>query len=280
MSVKILVTVEDTEVSKAAEDACACLAKFVGAEVTLFHTTDTSGVKYKNLADNLLDSIRVSARNTAHRFLTVRSEAMAKRSGVLPRIVSVQCDPAECVIKEAKRGYDLVVMGTEVHSDLRYMFLGSVSNSLIKESPVPVVVIKKNGPNLSQCIDGKPVKALVAVDDSNASRRCVEALAKLAIPNAFKITLVHVMSKEFPTSKDPEATLDRNEKRLTLAGYTPDTILAEGDPGRVIAEICEVEGFEMIIAGKSRGSELRETPAMAVGHYLYHHSKAHQMIVP
>lgn len=52
-------------------------------------------------------------------------------------------DPAEAIVKEAKRGrYDLVVMGTHGRGALEGLLLGSVARKVIAQSPVPVTVVR------------------------------------------------------------------------------------------------------------------------------------------
>ena len=52
-------------------------------------------------------------------------------------------DPAEAIVREAKRGrYDLIVMGTHGRGALEGLLLGSVARKVIAQSAVPVTVVR------------------------------------------------------------------------------------------------------------------------------------------
>lgn len=50
--------------------------------------------------------------------------------------------PADAIVDYAeRRGMDLVVMGTQGRAGLRRAFLGSVTDRVVRTSPVPVVTV-------------------------------------------------------------------------------------------------------------------------------------------
>ena len=57
--------------------------------------------------------------------------------------LSTQGIPWHEVVTRAQKGrYDLVVVGTHGHTDLKYLFLGSVAERVVRHSAVPVLTIR------------------------------------------------------------------------------------------------------------------------------------------
>lgn len=71
------------------------------------------------------------------------ARAAFKRARLPFSEVMVVGDPAEAIVREAKRGrYDLVVMGTHGRGALEGLLLGSVARKVIAQSTVPVTVVR------------------------------------------------------------------------------------------------------------------------------------------
>ena len=71
------------------------------------------------------------------------ARAALKRARLPFAEVMVVGDPAEAIVREAKRGrYDLVVMGTHGRGALEGLLLGSVARKVIAQSTVPVTVVR------------------------------------------------------------------------------------------------------------------------------------------
>jgi nucleotide-binding universal stress UspA family protein len=50
-------------------------------------------------------------------------------------------DPADVILSTAAQGYDAIVVGTRGLSGFREMVMGSVSQKIVQNSPIPVLVV-------------------------------------------------------------------------------------------------------------------------------------------
>jgi nucleotide-binding universal stress UspA family protein len=68
-----------------------------------------------------------------------------KNSAALPMAESIGevGDPAHAIIQAAhEHGVDVIVVGSHTHTWLSRLFTGSVSNDLLREADIPVLVVK------------------------------------------------------------------------------------------------------------------------------------------
>jgi nucleotide-binding universal stress UspA family protein len=67
-----------------------------------------------------------------------------KREGLTVETLAVEGDPAHVIADEAaKRGADLIAMGTHGHSGLRHLLLGSTAERVVQYAPCPVMTIRQ-----------------------------------------------------------------------------------------------------------------------------------------
>jgi nucleotide-binding universal stress UspA family protein len=83
------------------------------------------------------------------RLLREATDSIPADIGVTTRLE--RGNPAETILRMAAEGHDLVVMGSHGHSRVHRALLGSVSERVLKASPVPVLLMREGSP--------KPVKA-------------------------------------------------------------------------------------------------------------------------
>jgi nucleotide-binding universal stress UspA family protein len=107
-------------------------------------------------------------------------------------------DRAETILKESRRGYDLIVMGaTEYHG-----FQGSLFNALVdrivQDAPCPTLVVKSATPLVQGefCpIPAQPLRQiLVPTVGSRASLNAVEMAATIGKQTGAQLTLIHVVN--------------------------------------------------------------------------------------
>lgn len=147
---RILVPVDYSEYSRASASYALAIAARVGATVDIVHVWDKptyvsdavmvrhAGEEHKSLAE----LIRQNAEQDMASFMAGLVVPAGTR--VDHRLVSG--DPISTLMGELKKGeHDLVVVGTHGRTGLAHMLLGSVTERLVRLSPVPVLTVPPKG---------------------------------------------------------------------------------------------------------------------------------------
>lgn len=91
--------------------------------------------------DTLLDDLRVTGRK-----ILAKAEAMARESGVDAKTLLVESKGgsiAEAILRQARKvGADVIVLGTHGRRGLQRMVMGSDAEAVVRESRVPVLLVR------------------------------------------------------------------------------------------------------------------------------------------
>lgn len=163
-------------------------------------------------------------------------------TGAVRAVCEVQ-DPASLILDTAAKGNgDLIVMGTRNLSQLAEMFIGSVSNRVLKHSSVPTLIVKGTA---------RPVtRVLMAIQGSYDATRLQTWLTAHPFKNPVSLTILSAIPSTLEISEHamvvPESPADRkrqvqqllDDTGQALAGpqFTVSTSVAVGDPVRTICE--------------------------------------------
>ncbi len=138
---KILVPTDYSELSIAAIDCAMDFSRMFGAQIHLLHVLDTIPVLAMQAMDltteTVLSEMDRNAKNDMHLFVV-------SRIGNIPGLVEVvRKGVAEVeIVKFAnEESIDLIVMATHGRSGVSHVFTGSVTEKVIQQSPVPLLVI-------------------------------------------------------------------------------------------------------------------------------------------
>jgi nucleotide-binding universal stress UspA family protein len=142
---KILVPVDGSETSKRGLTEACRLAKELNARMRCLHVIDEHyltanymGVMY---TPDLIDKLRDNGKE-----ILDKASEQARMSGV--KVESVLQESAErrvsyMILDEAKTwAADLIVMGTHGRRGLSHLALGSDAESVVRDSPVPVLLVR------------------------------------------------------------------------------------------------------------------------------------------
>lgn len=137
----VLVPVDYSEPSRRALE----LALTLGAEVTVVHAWDRPayvGEQVVAHADGSRRSLSELIRENAEREMTEFLAAVKAPAGVTYKHQLLSGEPVTVIVAEANRpGYDLLVVGTHGRSGMTKLLLGSVTEKLIRLSPIPVLTV-------------------------------------------------------------------------------------------------------------------------------------------
>lgn len=143
----ILIPTDGSPLSQKAVVQGVALAKSVGAKVTAFFAAppatpivyrDYLPVGYATPGEH-----EEMIRKTAAKYLGFVERA-AKKAGISCESVHVTSDyPEEGILKVAqKKKCDLIVMATHGQGGLRGMFIGSVTQKVLNQAKIPVMVFR------------------------------------------------------------------------------------------------------------------------------------------
>ena len=191
------------------------------------------------------------ARMEAHAKKT-KQEAVAllKTLHLSGRVVTERGGVAATIIKHAKRGVQLVAVGSRGLDALDRFMLGSVSTYAIHHLPCSVLVVKEAP---------RPVRqAVLAIDGSAPSKKAVQFLLRSMRPwedvpdqEPITVTVVHVM----PFLKYPElreagkAMVEQCASQLARAGYLVNHAPKLGKPAEEILHVAEQRKADLIVTG-------------------------------
>jgi universal stress protein A len=150
MFARILVPVDYSPSSRVSVDYAMKLAAKVGATLDIVHVWDKPAyvsdavmVRRPNEEHrSLADLIRENAEKDMKDFMSGLS--VPPGATVEQRLLSGE--PVSSLLGELKKGqHDLVVIGTHGRTGLAHVLLGSVTERLVRLSPVPVLTVPSGG---------------------------------------------------------------------------------------------------------------------------------------
>jgi len=103
----------------------------------------------------------------------------------------------EILLAAEETGADLILLGTRGRSGMQRLLLGSTAQTVARHASCSVLVVRKKATKLT--------RVLLAVDGSEHSNRAVQLLARLPLPPAVEVLVVHVMQPYHPLTEHLEA---------------------------------------------------------------------------
>lgn len=211
----------------------------------------------------------------------------AELQGRVERVAGAH-GPRQGLVQAAIEAHaDLIVVGARGLSRLQRLLVGSVSNAVAHESPLPVLVVRPHGERPAAA----PLRVLLAHDGQPISHRAAELASQLCWPAGTVGRVVSVVETVFGVelpewlahrARDTEtdamaaAWIREHEGRKAaqarallelenrLAGPFTDRppILLEGDPAEHILRTIQAEAIDLVILG---GRRLTSTSRLLLG---------------
>lgn len=237
---------------------------------------------------------RFGARRV-RRYAAVGKEALARIArrlrllkGSRPELKLItDPDPAEQVLAEAARDYELVVLA-DTGRRTEALF-GPIADRIIHKSPCPMLIVRE--PRLpaasgSAAGTGKPApyrvwtpkKILVPTVGTEYSKNAVELAAVLAASTKAEVTILHISrtgSNDVDSARPHEIGAEivaREADRARKFGATVETLVIEGaQPEKDIVRLVEEGGFDLLVLGSSlRAVSQRAFFGHRIEHILKH----------
>jgi nucleotide-binding universal stress UspA family protein len=142
---KILVPVDGSETSKRGLTEACRLAKEQGAKLRCLFVIDEHYLTANYMGFMYMPDLIDKLRDNGKKILN-EAEEQARMSGVKVESVlreSVELRVSDMILDDAKTwAADLIVMGTHGRRGLSHLALGSDAESVVRNSPVPVLLVR------------------------------------------------------------------------------------------------------------------------------------------
>ncbi len=144
---KILIATDGSKHSEKAAEEALQMAGLTGGKVTVLYVADVSNyfapvdMSY-NIADEVIGSMRSLVLKDGGEAVK-RVEEMAKVAGIPIEGKIIEGNPANDIMKFAEESkMDLIVIGGIGKTGLEKFLLGSVAEKVVRNSKVPVMVVR------------------------------------------------------------------------------------------------------------------------------------------
>ena len=170
--------------------------------------------------------------------------------------------PAEQVLAEAERDYELIVLGENRRAAGSETLLGGIVDEVVRKAPCPTLIVREP-PTPG---DGKPApyrvwspkKILVPTVGTEYSKNAVELAAVLAASTQAELTIIHITRTE-PNDIDAaiprglgDQIVAREAERGRKFGANINTVVLEGArPEELIMAMAREGNYDIIVIGSS-----------------------------
>ena len=198
--------------------------------------------------------------------------------------------PAAAAIIEACDDRDVLVITSHGQSNSRWV-LGSVAEKLMRESRVPVILLRTSRQRSHGTVTGFD-RILVPLD---GSERAEVALSWASALPAQRVRLLHICPEEHPDSQAAARYLEEVAARFRPPDRTIETRIAHGGPAEgIVADAADVDLIVMSTQGAGGGGRLlfgsvadrvaRHAPAPTLllrgGHHPVRPQPVRRIVVP
>lgn len=307
---KVLVAVDGSPSSIAAEELTAAIAKKFGSEVTVMHVVShelmNPAMQDFTLggADTDIPSAGITRgdyaiptqlpkqptasppRRMVNEITSVYREmgehaiknavALFKSEGLTAEEELVEDnDPAKTIIKEADdEGFDLIAMGRNSGEEEKKPHLGSLASKIARHATVPVL-IAANKRQFS--------KILVPIDGSEASKKAAQHARSIATKTGAKVTLLYVQEPSLFRMR-PELSEEIGRKVFSSVAdqfkdLKVEQKLTSGHAGKVITEVADKEDHDIIVMGNHGHSRVKTFLLGSVSDHVLHYANQAVLIV-
>lgn len=273
----ILVPVDGSKLAERALSIAIPLAEQHGARLILLHAHEpitvmnmvAAGVPLRDA--ELDETMRTDARSYVDRLAkrtrkltTAAVEGVFRDGAVIPTIVAYATES----------GAGLILLSTHGRGGIQRLWLGSVADALVRQAPVPVLLVRGARPVAKRLLGTPPfVRAVVPVDGSARSEEALAAVKALFGKVRARVTLVHVLHPMSAVAgmnlkRDPAAEVVRDYLEPLARRTASETLEVRHEAridahvARVLLEAAEAHDADLIaIAGQG----LRGVQRLLVG---------------
>jgi len=250
---RILVPTDGSDAAERALDLAAAVADAHDAELHVLYVADTNQPSLSRIQGQVVDALESEGDRI------VREAAERVRGGGVDVTTDVvQGGPSRTILDYVSdRGIDLVMMGTRGERDVERLLLGSVTERVVRSSPVPVLAVPPNSDRTYP-----PKRVLVGTDGSAGSDAALEqgigiaghADAALDVLSVLEDSLLGIDVRSAAAAEErerrDEETLAGARERATEAGLDDvETAIEEGDVVGTLTDYAADNEVDLIVVG-------------------------------
>lgn len=283
---KILVATDGSEDAALAAKAAIRLSGISASELHVVHVGHASSAPLPaNAATVEGEELAAAAKQEARRVLEQEVERIHQEGAEVTEAHLRMSKADEEIIATAEEvGTDLVVMGSRGHSGMKRLVLGSVSESVARHAPCPVLVVRKEG------LDVFPGKILLATDGAEDSGYASEVAAQFSSKFDSELYVVHV-GHEVPTphfeswvqaqlEEEARKTLAGEEQRIEEAGGTVAQAHVKLGPSvEEIVNLAEELGVGVVVVGSPGLDTIKRMVLGSVSESVVRHAHCSVLVV-
>jgi nucleotide-binding universal stress UspA family protein len=243
---RVLCPVDFSEPSAAALRLAGGMAKTFGAELTVLHAQHLEAPVYFTAAQ--MQALKAQLRRSLRAARASIADFVAQNlPGDLPRSIEVvEDDPVAAILRTAKSSKaGLVVMGTHGRTGLAKVRLGSVMESVLRQTDVPILTV---GPGIKSVASlGAIRRILCPVNYTSLAESALAHARKLAERTGAELILIHIAE---------QTTQNRglDEARKALCNWVPPDVRDRCSVKEVVREGNSAE--QIVAEAKSSGADL------------------------
>jgi nucleotide-binding universal stress UspA family protein len=261
----VLFTTDFSAPALTALPLAGALARSFKANLHLCHIEQRASLS-AGLADPHL--YEAAGKDAAAHLAALRE--MPALQGLEPALVLAEGNFKEELLKIVTRdNVDLVVAGTRGRTGLRKMLLGSLTEEICRAVACPILTV---GPGTRADMEHPFQRILFPTNLSELSKKTVPYIAMLAKAFGSQVTLLHVLSRDEPTTRDEKPVAESVRSAMSkefpgLAAFQPEFVVAFGNVAETVLTTAQNRNAGLIAMGirnAFRPGVLRERTAYRI----------------
>ena len=249
---RVLVAIDGSKYGKWALEWIARLPLGEAPIVKVLHVVDLQALRAPFMVQPVVAGTERYLKTEVKKFLshgkraTQEAAALLKALRLKGRVVTERGPVAATIVKEAKRGVQLVAIGSRGLDALDRFMLGSVSTHVIHHVSSSVLVVRESPRAIRRIV--------LAVDGSEESKRAVQFVLRMMTPATGQGPTI-VVTHSMPFLNYPElrlagkAIVDECSAKLVRAGYRVEQMPTIGNPANEILKVAETHEADLIVTG-------------------------------
>lgn len=195
-------------------------AEAVGAEVTFLHVLENLPLSMYTLPGGALYRAELMPElERAGKVLLENAQAEAEALGVTLETLIVKAEHPARAILQREADHDLTIMGTHSRRGLDRLFLGSVTEGVLRRSEKPQLVVRcptEDAPRGTQ--EARFGRILLPIDGSPCSARATDEGLQLARALGAQVTFLHALEVPVSAYTMPESMVHEPQLREDFKG--------------------------------------------------------------